>query len=410
MHCHTKGLYISLWCYVFIIFSSFYSSQSNSAVEEICIALQPQTAQVINNFSQNLISLIGGNGNLIFSPFTLSIALGMLYLGARGNTAEQIKNAMHYSLLQSNNTVEGVHEHFHSLLVTLNETNGEYELFPAARLFSQLEYAFREEYLQKLKAYYDAEQEIVDFAQNGGEAIRKINEWVDTKTNGKIPELFQNPLDPSTVMVLLNAVYFKGLWEIPFHPLMTQNDVFHGVNGDKEIPFMEFRERVHYFFDSDTNYHFLELKYQGNHISMIFALPDSINGAPDLELNTNMLCKIRAGFRKRLTNVIIPKFKLNYDRTLIDDFKLMGMTDMFEDTANFTGMRNEADMYISLIKHKAVIELNEIGSEASAASAFVGSVRTMFHGPYFTADHPFLFFILDKRTGCILFLGRFMDP
>uniref|UniRef100_A0A4Q8K4A1 U3-Deinotoxin-Dsu1a_1 n=1 Tax=Deinopis subrufa TaxID=1905329 RepID=A0A4Q8K4A1_DEISU len=315
------------WTFFFI----FYLICSTNPVESSCNSEPLPVAKVINHLSFRITDTIGGNDNLFFSPLSISLAMGMVYLGATDNTAEEIRSALGYNLL-GNTTDEEVHLHFHSFLTDLGNGGDEYQLLIANSLFTQVGYDVLQEYANNLGLYYHAQQDSLDFASNGEEAIRIMNSWVSNKTKSKIPQLFQTPLDTTTILVLLNAVYFKGAWKYPFDSEASHYRNFYGYNGPKRIMFMRQTKRLDYYYDEESDHDFLELLYKGNHISMVFALPRSEN-VSILDFNSETLCRVRNGFRRTSVEAYIPRFKLNYEKELSDIMKRFGINSAFDDNA-----------------------------------------------------------------------------
>ncbi|KPJ51062.1 MAG: hypothetical protein AMJ41_00345 [candidate division Zixibacteria bacterium DG_27] len=348
-------------------------------------------------------------GNLFFSPFSISTALGMTYAGARGNTERQMAEVLHFELGQ-----EGLHPAFRELFMELNSRPGgrRYELSVANALWGQKGYRFLEEFRELVRKNYGGGLNQVDFVKARETARRTINTWVEGETRGKITDLLKPGIINSwTRLVLTNAIYFKGYWASRFKEELTQEAPFTLVTGGKvNVPMMHLNGEFRYMEMDDLQA--LELPYLGGDLSMVVFLPKETDGIRNFEpsLTAGSLKKWLVRFREQEVLVALPKFKMTCDFRLDQALKSMGMTDAFEE-ADFSGMTGRKELFIAAVVHKAFVEVNEEGTEAAAATAVVmekGAVGQ--RPPVFRADHPFLFLIRDLRSNSILFLGRVMDP
>lgn len=356
--------------------------------------------------------LRASDGNIFFSPYSISTALAMTYGGARGNTEREMAKTLRFSLDQEN-----LHPAFAQVESRLNKLQkaGNIKLSVANSLWPQQDYKFLDEYLSLAKKYYGVSITPVDYRQAREAAREMINNWVEDKTQGKIKNLIQpGILDALTRLVLVNAIYFKGNWESQFEADKTKDAPFHMPSKKSvQAPMMTQEEKFRYadleFFEM------LELPYVGNEMSMIVLLPKAIDGLTQLEANlsTENLERWKSRLSKRDIVVFLPKFKMTsmfrLDKTLVS----MGMVDAFSDSkANFAGMDGRPDgLYIGAVIHKAFVDVNEEGTEAAAATAG-GMVQMRMPAPptVFRADHPFVFLIQENRTGSILFMGRVNAP
>ena len=329
-----------------------------------------------NAFAFDLYSVVSSrDGNLFISPYSISSALAMTYAGARGNTAAQMADALHYDLAP-----EQLHESFSALSRLFNSGGKTYRLSVANALWSQMGLSFLPEYISMAEKHYDAGLKEVDFVYRTEEARSAINRWVEDKTEGKIIDLIgPGVLDPLTRLVLTNAIYFKGQWEQQFRPEQTEEAAFYLSSGKQAIvPFMHQIGTFKYAETGSTQV--LELPYSGNELAMTILLPKPDSSLAELSLS---------GYLQQL-----------------------GMIDAFDDNiADFSGI-SDTFLYITHVLHKAFIEVNEEGTEAAAATAVVvGTKSIRLDLPkVFMADRPFVFLIRDVRTGSILFMGRMADP
>lgn len=351
------------------------------------------------------------DGNLFFSPHSISTALAMTYAGARGSTEKQMAEVLHFDLEQKR-----LHPAFRELLDQLETGEGErgYQLSVANALWGQRGYEFLETFLNLTKENYGAGLSELDFIGSTEAARQTINTWVERETEDKIKELIKpGVLDRLTRLVLTNAIYFKGFWESQFEEEMTRPAAFTLVRGEKvQVPTMH---RTADFNYTETDHlQGLEIPYLGDDLSMVVLLPKETDAITDFEklLNRENLAKWLTGLTKQEVIVALPKFKMTSEFSLADVLKSMGMTDAFSiDKADFSGMSGKKDLFITAVLHKAFVEVNEEGTEAAAATGVVvGLTAAPPRQPVFRADHPFLFLIRDLRSNGILFLGRVMDP
>jgi len=378
-----------------------------------CIQAAPagETSRVAadnNAFAADLYAkLAEGKGNLFFSPFSISTALAMTHAGARGQTAEQMAKALHFVLPQ-----DKLHAAMGGLVRQLNEAGKQEsaKLIVANALWGHRDFAFLKPFLAINDRYYQAGLRRVDFASPES-ARATINGWVADQTNQLIPELIQRGLiDAETRLVLTNAVYFKGTWLTQFEPKRTREQPFTLATGDKvQAPMMH--RTGHFGYAEAMGWQALELPYQGRELSMVVVLPRAHDGLPALEkVFTARFVAQRLRTRSRKVVVMLPKFKLESSFGLSKVLASMGMPDAFTREADFSGMTGGRDLYISAVIHKAVVDVNEEGSEAAAATAVVPAPTNGGKRVGFRADHPFLFLIRHKPTGSILFLGRLVNP
>ena len=353
-----------------------------------------------------------GEGNLFFSPYSISTALAMTYAGARGETKLQMAKVLHFSLPS-----EELHSTLGMLSKDLNERGekGGYELSVANALWYQKGYVFLEEFLGLVRTDYGSGLNEVDFVGAAETARRTINDWVKKETRDKIKELIgPGVLDSLTRLVLTNAIYFKGNWAEQFDKDRTKEAPFTLINSQKvDVAMMNQTGEFKYMEAED--FQGLELPYVDNELSMIILLPKEVGGLRGLEktLTAEKLSEWLARLGKREVIVSVPKFEITSQFGLGDVLKLMGMKDAFvPEVADFSGMNGKKDLFISAVIHKAYVDVNEEGTEAAAATGVVVGLTAV--GPrerrVFRADHPFLFLIRDNHSGSILFIGRVMNP
>jgi serpin B len=397
---------------------------SMAPVRLLAAAPQPPDANMAsvvestNQFALDLYAKLGtaSDSNLFFSPQSISTALSMTYAGARGDTAAQMGKVLHLSQAPYNFSSAQA-----TLIKQLNDAgkNGLYQLSIANRLWGQQGYHFLEGFLKTLRDDYQADFQQLDFQTQPEQARQTINDWVEQATQGKIKDLIpQGLLNEMTKLVLTNAVYFKGKWQQPFKPDATKPAPFFLSAGKQaDVPLMYQKQRCRFGkFDlaGQAGLQVLELPYQGDELSMVVLLPNQKDGLSALEKQLSMdnLKQWTTKLAQPEVKIWLPKFKLNAEFQLRDVLTDLGMPSAFlPDRADFSGMNGQHDLYISAVVHKAYVDVNEEGTEAAAATGVVSRAMAMPANPTeFRADHPFLFLIRDKKTGCILFMGRVTDP
>jgi serpin B len=352
------------------------------------------------------------NGNLFFSPESISTALAMAYAGARGDTASEMATTLHFTLPQQHlNPAMG------ALLSDLNAVHDGYQLTVANALWAQQGYTFLDNFLQLLKTDYGAGLNQVDFKGATEAARLTINRWVEQKTQDKIKDLLQpGTLAPSTRLVLTNAIYFKGDWQTQFDKAQTRDEAFYpSQTQTKQVAFMHRADSFSYF-DGGT-FQVLEIPYKSKELSLIVLLPKDRGGLPALEQSltaSNTQQWLSQLVQRDKVIVALPKFKSTQQFELGATLGAMGMAQAFSASADFSGMTGKRDFAISEVIHKAYIDVNEEGTEAAAATAVVFRALAMRgpveQPPVFRADHPFIFLIRDNRSSSILFMGRTADP
>ncbi|XP_075849928.1 serpin B3-like [Microcebus murinus] len=353
----------------------------------------------------------------------------MLLLGCRENTALQIEKVLHFNQLTENAKQRtaachdekpgNVHHQFQKLLTELHKHTEAYELKIANKLYGEKTYQFLEQYLDNVKEFYLASAESVDFQNATEESEKKINTWVETQTNGKIKDLIPNKtLDNTTVLVLVNAVYFKGQWEKKFNKEDTKEGEFWLNKGtSKSVQMMNQRKSFNFALLEDVQAKVLEIPYKGEDLSMIVLLPNEIDGLQKLEdkLTAEKLIEWTSSqnMSKRGVDLYLPRFKVEKSYDLKDVLMAMGMVDVFSpQDADLSGMTGSRGLVVTKVLHKAFVEVTEEGTEAAAATGIVISKTSTPYSIYeeFHCNHPFLFFIKQNKTNNILFFGRVSSP
>jgi serpin B len=347
-------------------------------------------------------------GNLFFSPYSISTALAMTYAGARGETEKQMANALHFTL--PNQRLYNAFGTLQKQLVQDEKSRG-YQLLLANALWGPKSVTPLKEFLDLNQYYYGAGFSQLDFANETEKSRQIINHWVEEKTKEKIKELIpQGGVDRLTLLVLTNAIYFKGEWKTKFETKDTKRADFAISAKDKvEIDLMHITENFKYY--ADKRLEVIELPYKGDELSMLVFLPKETEGIKEIE-NTLTAKSINVLLSKMETtkvDVYFPKFKMTWGTFSLNNALIaLGMRDAFGAGADFSGIYGGRGIWISNVFHKAFIEVNEEGTEAAAATAVV--MMKVALNIEFRADHPFIFIIKDNRSGSILFMGRVMNP
>jgi serine protease inhibitor len=348
------------------------------------------------------------NKNVFFSPLSVTVALAMTYNGAAGET----KNAMARALkIEGMNHAE-LNRASADLLKALKSSDPKIELAIANSLWARGGMRFNEDFLARNRQFYGAEISTLDF--NSPQSAAAINRWVSASTKGKISQIIDK-IDPQQVMFLINAVYFKGQWQKRFEKTLTKELPFH-LPGGRQQPTPMMAQSGNYPYHRGDKFQAVSLPYGNGGVSLYLFLPDRESSLDEF-LKGFSFQKWEEwvnNFKDTPGDVQLPRFKLDYEKTLNDSLKAVGMGVAFNQReADFSGIRPERDLYISEVKHKAVVEVNEEGTEASAATS-VGIAVTSVQQPRerftFVADRPFLMAIRDSQTGAILFMGAVMDP
>lgn len=344
--------------------------------------------------------------NVFFSPFSISTALAMLFCGSHGETSQEMRQVLGYEV--ANIKDEDLKTSFQYLLEAIEQNPESYTLACANSVLSHKDFSVKDGYKSLLVESFKALLEEVDFKNDSAAAVKKINGWVEEKTNKMIPDLLDS-LDPATVMVLVNAVYFKGSWLRQFDEKTTFLQYFYN-NGDgenyKQVDMMHIKKKFN--FIERESFKALDLPYKGGEVSMLVLLPNDRNGLNQLEdsLKPGFVQDLKKGMRETKVEVALPKFKMEYSKALKEHFQDLGMNRLFTPGAHFGGISDSKELLISEIIHKAVLVVNEEGSEAAAATAVVMMMCSMQFDPEFIVDHPFLFVIYNSKNNMILFMGR----
>jgi serpin B len=359
------------------------------------------------DFALNLLNqLAPTNGaNVFFSPYSISACFGMVYAGARGETALQMAEALNFSTNPAD-----VGPEFGSLQAELDTQQGVggISLSVANGLWAQTNFLFLPAFLDNASSNYDANLQQVDFTTQAPQITAQINDWVANQTDGMISNLLQpGMLKADTRLALVNAIYFQAAWQSVFDTNLTRIAPFFVWPGQGVLAStMEQAEFAHYY--EDNLLQAVELPYINSNLTMVVLLPKT-NGP--LTLTPAELSAALDGLAPRFVDVQLPKFKLATTINLIPLLENLGMVDAFAPTAaDFSGIDGASDLSIDTATHQAVIEVNETNTAAAGATA-IGVVTSVYLPPIlFQANHPFDFLIRDTNSGSILFMGQVNNP
>jgi serpin B len=364
-----------------------------------------------NQFAIDLYSrLKNDDGNIFFSPYSISTALAMTYEGAREKTADEMQSVFHFPT--DDNLRKSSFAAIHN---QLNKADAKYKLNITNALWAQNDYKFLNDYLTTLQQYYAGKATNVDFKNSTEETRQTINKWVESKTNDKIKDLFpQGSLNDMTRLVLTNAIYFKGTWIKQFEKNQTQDEDFRVSSANTvKVPMMRKTDKNAKFNYAETdNLQILEMPYEGDKLSMMILLPKNDNlSSLESSLSLEKINDWRGELREQRVDVFMPKFTFDTKYFMNETLSKMGMPTAFTYDADFSGMDGTQNLFIQKVIHQAFVDVNEEGTEAAAGSGVsIGFKSAMPQQIIFRADHPFIFAIQDKDNGNILFLGRVSNP
>lgn len=367
-----------------------------------------------NKFALQLYQELRSNeGNLFFSPYSISSALAMTYAGARDTTADQMAETLHFPKAQAD-----AHLAFANLAAHFQDiqASGEVTLTIANALWLQQDFDVLESFLNIVKEQYQAGIFQVNFKAAYQDVRERINTWVAEQTNQKITDLLPpGTLSELTRLVLTNAIYFKGEWSTQFDPEHTQEEIF-WTSPEKEVKTPLMHRKGSFQYGENDTVQILQIPYTGDQISMVVFLPKAKDGLAAMEATLSLECLttwIEETFLREV-DVFLPKFTLTSQFSLADTLKALGMREAFTTDADFSGIETTKSLNISDVIHKAFVEINEEGTEAAAATGVIIGVTSVQEKPepipIFKADHPFLFLIRDNHTGSLLFIGKMTNP
>jgi serine protease inhibitor len=353
-----------------------------------------------NDFSFSIFRQIGAaqkDTNVFVSPLSASFALGMTMNGAANTTLDQMRSTLAFGTA----TDAEINESYKSLMTLLRGLDNTVDVRIANSIWYRTGFPVKQPFLDAGRTYFDAQIAALDFSSSA--APKTINDWVSNATAGKIPSIVDALGDE--VMILVNAIYFKGSWRSRFDPAETTDELFHGVAGDQPMRLMHRKGLVN--FRSTQDYSAVDLPYGDSAFTMTVVVPSngvSLDAVTASLMQPTAWAAMVSQMRAVDIDVFIPKLKLEWQRKLNDDLITLGMRDAFSDTrADFSRLSTVSTL-IDYVKQKTYVDINEEGTEAAAVTS-VGIILTSL-GPQFRADKPFLFVIRERLTGTIMFMGK----
>jgi serpin B len=384
------------------------------ASEQASPATEDEAVRAVNLLAPELYREFAASGgvdkNICFSPFSISSAFAMVYAGASGSTADEMKKFLHYD-------GEGIHDAYSALIKGLTSApEGSGNLLIANSIWPQRGYRLLSSFTDLLKKAYDTEVRLVDYKGNAEQSRLEINEWVAGRTMGKIKDILPaNSVNRESKLVLVNALYFKAPWLEEFSSAATSDADFFAAAGRRTVRMMRSVRYAPYFETEDLQV--VKLPYARGLFSMLIILPRDRDGLPALEgkIDAEMLNLVSSRPERKRVDLNLPKFKIESSFDVADAVKKLGVKSAFDkDLADFSSMNGKRDLVIDAASHKVFVETDEKGTEAAAATAIAVARTTSIirkdEPVVFRADHPFIFLILDEASGAILFLGRMAAP
>jgi serpin B len=340
--------------------------------------------------------------NVVIGPHSIWTALSMVWAGARGETAAEMADALHF---------DRPHDEVTPLLNALDlalasrNAEGAVDLRLANQLFAQPGLPLLDQYLTTLTRDFGAPVAELEFG-NPEVARQVINDWAADRTNGRIEELFPpGTITPANVLVLVNAISMDAAWTYLFDPALTSEQPFHRLDGATVlVPTMQFNLYLPLAYEED--WQAVELPYGKGDLSMVVILPDHLESFVQ-DMSPESIDAVFGAITEQGIHLSLPKFSFAFDAPLNETLQRMGIRTAFDGAADFSGMTGEPGLFLDTVQHEAFIEVDEEGTEAHAAT---GAGMALSHGPTITIDRPFLFIIRDRPTGAILFIGRVTDP
>lgn len=378
------------------------------SAEQLDTLSQGNTAFALDLYQQ----LRSEDGNIFYSPYSISAALAMTYGGARGNTAAEIEQVMHYNLGQ-----DDTHTGFNALDLALasrgqdlpsDDQGGDpFQLNIVNDIWGQTDYDFSPEYLDLLALNYGAGLRALDFFNDPEASRETINLWIEEQTRERIKDLLpEGSINAGTRMVLTNAIYFKASWENPFEEASTRPADFTNLNGEvTQVDTMFQGETMGYA--SGEGYQAVELPYKGREMSMVIIAPEAGTFSDfEAELDADSLRAITDAISPNSVFLAMPKFEYDDPTPLTNVLQDMGMLDAFSDRADLSGIDGTGGLQITDVIHKAFVGVDEAGTEAAAATAVIVGETSAPQFEEVNLDRPFIFLIRDIDTETILFMGR----
>ncbi len=372
-----------------------------------------QIASSNNNFAFDLYNKLSEEkNNVFFSPYSISSALSMTLAGAKENTSLEISKALHIKTNEDSlyNSIKSFND---SLLSATKNTD--IKLNTANSLWIDFSFNFLSEYLELVETYFDAELKEVDFKNQTDKSRMQINRWVEEKTNNKIQDLLKaGVVKADTSLILVNAIYFFGQWQEPFSKNSTKEKDFN-LSDDSSVKSMFMHKLDSFPYMENSKLQMIEIPYQKNKLVMDIVLPKNNKDLnQDSFISEKTLNEQLSELKGTRVSLAMPKFKTESTFTLPQALTSLGIKDAFNQSkADFSGISGGRDFFIGNVIHKAFVEVDEVGTEAAAATAITMRATGILNPDPpkdFFANKPFIFFIREPGSGLILFMGRINNP
>lgn len=386
-------------------------SNLTPAPEPVDIVMTAKSLQLVNadnNFTFNLFKAIpeSQGKNVMVSPLSISLALSMTLNGAEGTTKTDMITALGLNGL----SVDEINQTYFDLVTALKKADPNVVMNVANSIWIKKSFPVLEPFIATNQKYFDARVEKLDF---NSAALNTINSWVNEKTNAKIPKILDE-ISADEIMFLINAIYFNGKWQVQFEKSQTQDGSFTLRTGSSvNVPLMKLKEKFGY--SEQTGYEALKMPYGRGKFGMVILLPDA-GKTPD-QIMAQMTPSAWGTLKSSLNSAVkvdvwLPRFKFSWESDLNGILTSLGMGVAFSSTnANFSKINADAQLYITKVKHKTYVDVNEEGTEAAAVTSVgIGVTSVGPGGPEFHVIRPFLFFITEEDTGAILFVGKVENP
>ncbi|XP_071409497.1 ovalbumin-like [Pithys albifrons albifrons] len=363
------------------------------------------------------------NDNIFYCPLSIMAALAMVYLGARGNTEYQMEKALHFDKIAGLGSVQtkcgksaNIHLLFKDILSDITAPKANYSLHIANRLYAERTSAILPIYQRCVKKLYRTGLEMVSFKTAANQARQRINSWVKNQTSGHIQDLLEpGSVDLHTVLVLVNAIYFKGIWKTEFKEEDTQEVPFNVTEEDSRLVKMMCQNSTFKVARvAAEKIRILELPYASGELSLLVLLPDDISGLQELEnkISFEKLTEWTSPsvMEQKRVKVYLPRMKMEEKYNLTSVLTTLGMTDLFSPSANLSGISSAEGLKVSEAIHEAYLEVTEEGTEVAGSEVETGDIQDSSEFEEFIVDHPFLFLIRHNPSNMILFFGRYCSP
>lgn len=398
---------------IFILLSFVFTQCSGSTTEPTEIRelneIEKKVVSSSDEFGFNLLKKVNefeGEKNIFISPLSVSMALGMAINGASGTTYDAMQSMLQFNSL----TKDEINNAYKSLIELLTQVDQKVKFQIANSIWYKNNMQFEKEFIDINKKYFDAEIAGLNFEDPV--SVSKINSWVNVNTNGNIEKIIEM-IPEDAIMYLINAIYFKSPWKYEFDKTNTREDLFNLANGDKVNCQMMAQQNEKFSYYSNANFQAIDLPYGDGDLSMTIILPNYDKTTNEIidQLNTENWNSWLSNFSEQSGILQLPKFKLEKEYKLNDILAALGMEIAFSYHADFTNIYKYGGVFISEVRHKTFVDVNEEGTEAAAVTSVELSYKSVnVDGFIMRVDRPFIFVIREKNSGSFLFIGKIINP